>query len=791
MKYRLGNKRTRLMAGVSAISLAMSSGAVFAQDAEEEQDNANFDTIVTVGKRPQEVLKVPVAMTAYSADFVQRVNLDDVKDLIKFSPGYAGDSKDSFIDFVNVRGISTNDYGIGGDPSIGFFKNNVYQGRQGSAVSSLYDLERAEVLRGPQGFLFGRNAISGAISFHTARPDYDSVNGYVEVGVGERGIFEGEGAVNLPVSDNFAIRVAGYTSHENGFLTNDFLPADADKFAGHDKTAGRITAAMKGEMWDAMIMAEYEDRETSGTVYRAFRDDAALLLENTFGPGILPDPNDIRRFNSDMRLGNFDQGEIFSLNSEINVDLEFAKLTSIIGFKDHKYAYAEDYDGTAVTFADYGQEQDGDYFETELRLVSQTDGPLSWYTGASFYKENIDGRFTGLASEDVMCAVYYSAYYDGGISGCNDLYVQSYGYYGFDGPAGDLLETSNSIGAYQGWAAYANLTYAITDKIDFSAGVRYTDDKKNFRMNVPLPASNLGAYYTYGFATNQGVNGGFIEDEQNWTAFTPRFSLSYRPNDDTMFYGTISKGYKAGGYGTFAVNLNQTTANPSGFVGDSQIVAPGAIPSAFQPEQVWSYEVGVKGKTLDGGVTYDIAAYHYKYTDLQLGFGVPQQIGNIGEVKAYGLEGNIVTMLHENFDLIVSGSYNNNEISGAESIEAGSTGNRLSGAPEFKGAAILNFHAPVANGEFNASIEAVGQTHVFVGIANLEDGRIDGWQDVSMRVGYNDDAGWSVTAYVENVFNNAYFDAGYEGVPGTFPTVLFGASRPTTIGLQATWKFGN
>ncbi|MDG1438192.1 MAG: TonB-dependent receptor plug domain-containing protein, partial [Emcibacteraceae bacterium] len=290
MKFNLGNNKTKLMAGVSAISLVLCSGTALAQDAGLEEEDNSYDTIVTVGKRPENVLTVPVAMTAYDAAFMDRVNLDDVKDLIKFSPGFAGDSKDSFIDFVNIRGISTIDYGVGGDPSVGFFKNNLYQGRQGSAVTSMFDMQRAEVLRGPQGFLFGRNAISGAISFHTARPEVGGdVNGYVEMGVGERGIWEAEAAVNLPVSDNFAIRVAGYTSHENGWMTNTLNASTiaGKQYGGHDKTAGRFSAAMEGEKWDAFFVAEYEERDQDGTVYRAQNGDVFFEnLKDTFGDDI-------------------------------------------------------------------------------------------------------------------------------------------------------------------------------------------------------------------------------------------------------------------------------------------------------------------------------------------------------------------------------------------------------------------------------------------------------------------------------------------------------------------------
>jgi iron complex outermembrane receptor protein len=119
-----------------------------------------------------------------------------------------------------VRGIRTIDFGNGGDPSISLYKNGLYQGRTGSAVSSLFDIERAEVLRGPQGFLFGRNSISGAMNIITAKPNVEQTEGFAELDVGERGVLVFEGAVNFPVSDTFALRIAGYHSEEDGFIPN-------------------------------------------------------------------------------------------------------------------------------------------------------------------------------------------------------------------------------------------------------------------------------------------------------------------------------------------------------------------------------------------------------------------------------------------------------------------------------------------------------------------------------------------------------------------------------------------
>ena len=212
------NRRGSLAAAVSAAVLSSAIAApVHAQTLEE--------VFVTAPKRSESVQDVPLAITALSGDFIREANLSSVKDLVSFTPGVSGYSQDSFIDAISVRGIRTQDFGIGLDPSAAFFKNDLYEGRNGSAVTTLYDLERAEVLRGPQGFLFGRNSIGGAFSVFTQRAEIGSSDGYIDVQAGERDLAQTEGAVNIPVSDSFAMRLAGYYSHEDGFAQN-YFPSD-------------------------------------------------------------------------------------------------------------------------------------------------------------------------------------------------------------------------------------------------------------------------------------------------------------------------------------------------------------------------------------------------------------------------------------------------------------------------------------------------------------------------------------------------------------------------------------
>ena len=286
------------------------------------------------------------------------------------------------------------------------YKNGLYQGRAGSAVSSLYDIERAEVVRGPQGFLFGRNSVSGAMNIITAKPNLDQNEGFAELDVGERGVLVFEGAANFPVSDTVAIRLAAYHSEEDVYVEN--LAGGPDLIA-HDKQGFRFSGLYQSEAWNIDLMVEYEDRDQTGTVYRATgRGNAFSVHQTRINGGVPIDySSDGRVVNNDNSLDSIDQAEIFHVGLQIKYNMDGATFTSLTGFKDHDYAYVEDFDGSPLILFNYGQEQEGDYFEQELRLTSDSDGPLSWYAGASYYKENIDTVFLGQMEEDAYCLGYW------------------------------------------------------------------------------------------------------------------------------------------------------------------------------------------------------------------------------------------------------------------------------------------------------------------------------------------------------------------------------------------------
>jgi len=773
--------RKPLVRAVSA-AIVMSSVCtpVWAEEEKDSDDNSHKIVIVSANKSNESVQAVPLAMTALTGDFISKVNLEDVKDLVSYTPGISGNSQDSFIDAISVRGIRTQDFGVGGDPSAAFFKNDLYEGRNGSAVSTLYDIERAEILRGPQGFLFGRNSIGGAISVHTKKALLDDNEGYFELDFGQRGHTTANGAINVPVSDNFAMRFAGYYSKEDGFAKNFATGKD---IISHDKKALRWSSTYETDKLVVNSMLEYEDRELSGSVYRAIdQGDVWDAFDAAFGGVELRGSN--QDIDSDQSIGEGDKSKILTFGLNIEYDLGFASLTANTGYKDHDYFYSEDYDGTPLNINTYQQDQTGDYAQQEIRLQSNDDGPLSWYVGASFYKETIDSKFAYVGTEDAMCQ-YYGYYYNSGMtfSGCQDLYA----YYGSSfTPSTDglLRETSRIQGDYSGWATYVNLNYQFTEKVDFELGVRYTSDQKEMTNDVPTPESDLGAYWAYGFSTAEPIEG-----DKTWTDTTVRFLTRWKPVEDMMLFAGYTQGYKSGGFGSFNLS-NNAAGDPA--VGNTDIInADGFQLNAFNPETVDSFEFGYKD-TLFEYANIDVTVFNYEYQDLQVvvGEGGASIVKNVGTVDAWGIESSLSAPLNDYFNLYVAVGYLDSEANDLQSIcgledTDGCEGRRLFWAPELTTSIVLDGEFPLSDGAaITTSFEIFTESERGGGWENLNQTKIPSYQEMALRVGYLTDT-WSIEAYVENLTDEFTWDGQNNGT-GILPDQFFGPKRPRTFGIR--WK---
>lgn len=740
-----------------------------------EENNATIDEIiVSAQKRDQSIQEVPIAISAYDAKFIEKTKLDDVKDMIDFTPGFAGKSKDSFVDAISIRGIVTNSFGAAVDPSVGIFKDGVYQGRTGSAITSFFDVERTEALRGPQGFLFGRNASSGAISIITKKPTTDSQNGYFHGGIGERNHYEVDGAINLPLNDKWAMRVAGYYYNEDGYINNVSYPED-DDLQSQEKGAGRFSLGYEGEKLNMTLIAEYETRKQSGIVYRALADDETFDI---LGTAIRGKRNEA---DSDLR-DDKDDGDIFSFTALIDYDMGNMSLQSITGIRTYDYQYAEDFDGSPFRSNHYFQDQEGDYYSQEIRLVSSSDSKLTWYAGVSAYQENIKVSFSQVADEEIMCLTYVE-------DSCTGYFASEFDEIFTPNPNG-LVENNDVDGTYKGWGAYVDFTYAATEKLEVSFDLRYTYDKKDFGLNILPVESELGPYYAFGYTTN-----GFIRESRNWDDFTPRFVVRYAASDNLNLWASITRGYKAGGFGSFGLNI-PTGPDEDIFavLNDDGTVPDGTMLSSFEPETLWSYEAGLKANMAENRVQMAVNAYYYDFKNLQVSFFDTDLnntvVENVGQVDGYGVEATLRALPHEYIDMLIGAAYSKTKIEGTGRICDDCDGNRLTNNPEWTFTGVINGHYPITGGEVFSTLEFRYQSRTYGGFENLTRYSVEGYANFNLRAGYESDKGWDLSLYVENLFDQFHYD-NVTSAEAPIPGHYIGPARPRSFGVDFTIRFGD
>jgi len=760
-------------AGHSVLAAALSWA--FAVQAQEEEAPAPAITgleevFVTAQKRQQSLQDVPLSVSAFSGEMLKEGRMADIRGIVDFTPGFSGNTEDGFTDALSMRGISTNDFGIGGDPSVAMFEDGIWSGRTGGVMTAMFDVERAEVVKGPQGTLFGRNSIAGAVSIITNKPD--SVFGAsAELTLADFDHVEANAMVNIPLGEQWAIRAAGYVLDNKGYLEN---LQGGDDLGFHKVSAGRVSLRRSSDAFDATLIAGYEDRELDPSVYWV---PAAGLSEDEV----------------DTDLGNdgINESDIFEARALLEWTLAGDyTLTSLTGYKKFGFHYLEDYDGGPTRVNDYRQVNDIDYLSQELRLNSPGDGKVTWFAGVSAYEEKIDGVFDYIYDEDALCAqlsVTEAPDFNGPAAGCDDPNFEAYWEDDID-PA-DILagksERSYVDVTSRGWAAYGDFTWAISDRLELTAGARYTFDEKEMEGRILDSGGALGNNFNFEFFTN-----GTVSNKSDWSDFTPRLAIAYDVSDDVTLYGTASRGYKSGGFATFGYDLHGLDVSDDGSAPD------GTTPLEFDPEQVDSFEIGAKTRLLGNTLQLNAGLFYYDYTDLQLVYfdQGSSQVANVGEARGQGLELDLRWVPNAHWDATVGLSLLDTEITDAtDIIDVGACsdcdGNSLPFAPEVSASTILTYRTPIASGEGFITTEYVYRSKMYGGPDNLPDATVDSWNEVNFRLGYRSASTWYVTLWVENAFDELYFERGWENADadnlfgyGLFNELVW-PSRPLTVGI--------
>jgi iron complex outermembrane recepter protein len=506
---------------------------------------------VTATRRETSLEETPLSLSVISAADIVRDRVVSMTDVAQQIPSltYIPDSGSET--YLIIRGASTIDDSTGTDQGVSMFVDDVVRISVADLQPELFDMERVEVLKGPQGTLFGRNSIGGVVSLYTKNPTLQNEAG-AELTYGRYNTFEAKGMLNLPViDDKLAVRLV-VTRHSNdGYIPEVVL----NDYAGDDRSWAARAKILFTPNSDLRIVVGYDFINRSATQAKWMMANFTPELD----PGLISDP----RKSSQGATGFFDQ-HIWGLVGRIDWTNPLGELTSITGYR-HLYVHDSSIvSGDPLVLENLQTTSRDSQFTEEVRLTSPSDQRLTWVTGLYYLLSNRSRPF------DVPVVVLPNSFLSL-ITGVPPSVVPFH------------LDQDTRTTSY---AAFADATYAFTDRLKLDVGGRYTREDKSGHSFVNY--ANI--------VTGPSISGNYSD---SWGAFTPKVTLSYQSNPALLLYATVSKGFQSGGF-----NVQGST--------DEALRVP------FLPEYVWNYELGAKYDGLDHRLRANVTGFLDRYTNLQI-----------------------------------------------------------------------------------------------------------------------------------------------------------------------------
>ncbi|PLK27591.1 TonB-dependent receptor [Novosphingobium sp. TH158] len=586
-------RRTIRMA-LAATALTTLATPAFAQDAPAEEADGEVITVVA-RKIEEKLIDVPIAVTAMGSAQLTKLGAADLSGVQGAVPNVnivQGRGSATSANFF-IRGIGQPDALQTFDPAVGVYVDGVYLSRIQGALLNMFDVQRVEVLRGPQGTLYGKNTIGGAVNIVSKKPDYDALNGEAAFTYGRYNEMTAKGYVSVPLAPGMAaISLAGVYDQRDGIVTD---PATGRKYNDRDNLSFRSILRVKAaENVELLVSGDYTRQRNSLTLGHATADLVGFDYNATFSavtPFIIAAaPTAPYAFKASTSFKGNEGQELdhWGVSGTINVDLSDAlQLTSITAYRKLKTAFFVDIDATAAELGDVFVGLDQHQFSQEMQLKYTSD-KLKGVLGLYYLNEGVDS--------------YQEAYADS--------------YLRYLGTPLNFLRTISDDQVTKSYAAFGQLTYSLTDKLSLTAGLRYTHESKDyFRTTTATTTSpvfstiNIVSTFTFPNSLPSPFN---TLDRVTFDAWTPMASLSYKPTENSTIYVSASKGFKSGGFNGRVNGLGDVTLA----VGSTTKIVP-----TFAPETVWTYELGAKASLLDGRVLLSAALFHSQYRDFQARVG--------------------------------------------------------------------------------------------------------------------------------------------------------------------------
>lgn len=765
-----------MMGAASTLALSLAAPAL-GQEADQEDGRSRvLQTVqVTAERREASQQDVPITVSTIDDRMLSEGDYRTSEDLALQVPGLQIKSSFSASNpTIFIRGVGINDFNPANSGAIGVMVDDMFYNSTTGQLFQLFDLDRVEVLKGPQGTLYGRNTTGGVLSVHTKEPGFET-GGYVTATYGRFNQLDLEGAVTLPVNDKLAFRVSGVSNTRDGTRDIAFPDGTSREKNDVDFQAGRVqmlfepTTELKilGKLEYGKSSATSRSYESQGLINFSTGqyglDDyggvcggrGAAICGDAFGYVDNPDPY----AGAENIKDTPEEVEAFTANLQVEWDLGDFELTSVTGYLDTSREAILEVDASPNRLIEEYIKDGSEQFSQEVRLASDWDGPLSLIAGAFYLQDELTGQdsFELLADLNPTPG---TPYFD-----ATNFILRT-----------DRFYTQKT----DTFAVFAQSDYELTDRLTATLGARFTWEERTLDHvayagpvdAVPLKGK-VPVYATLLDTSN------FATDELTFEEPTFRAALSYDVSDDVMMYASVSRGFKSGGFNTGA------TSDP--------IEA-----SVVKPEKLMAYEAGVKSEWFDHTLRANASAFYYDYTDLQV-FGlapgaVPTQtLFNAEEAEIKGLEFDLTALPASGLELSLAGTYLDAEYTSfVTPIGQDFSGNTMVAAPEWSLVARGRYDTGPIWGDLGlvASVDAAYTGDQFFDTQNTDRLAQEGYWLANARLALAPrDGRWELAAFLKNLVDEEYIVDAFDVADFGFDELVYG--DPRTYGISLTYRFGS
>lgn len=811
------NQISKILGLAALLILGFMPISVLAQELEE--------VTVTAQRREQSLQDVGISVTAFTDNQIHELGFVNTTDVVAMTPGlnYTIPNSDASVINFFLRGVGLNDFADAQENPVAVYMDDVYKPAMGGLHAQLFDMERIEVLRGPQGALFGRNTTGGVVHFISKRPTSET-EGYVDLMYGDFNQFKAEGVLNGGSESVMGRLSLAMNQHDgfvkNRFMPNDFAPNPAPDYNKMDSVAVRAQVLFApSENFEALLAVQYSKND--GTVgawqHQATRpgtsdsfEDSDLDVSMALGPdqmnpwcdafgfaqfspgtdclGFLGDILGVSEVgidpDGDPWAGNYDRNgavetENQSIAATLTWDIGEMQLTSITSISNVERLQEEDTDMgplpiLAPTFA-----SETDTFTQEIRL-SSGDGPVRWLTGVYYFDNEVEGRYD-LDTTQILEFVFLDT---------------------------DYKQKTTS------WQVFGQVEFDFSHDWTFIAGLRYTDETKEMdyqdidtfgtigfcsttgECDVPAtPISPWRPTADHAVLFNKGSVGSLAEHNEEY--LTGKIELDYKVNDDLMWYGSFSQGAKSPGFnsgfidttGLFAANIVVPAGDPlcSQMPFENEVACTD-LP--FKKEELRALEVGVKSTLMNGAARFNAAAFYYDYSDMQVfAFQFFNQVIFNADAEIYGAEFEFQASPTEGLDFQIGISLLDATVKDVPNRASPGVQDRTPvSAPDVTLNALVRYEWPAFNGRMAVQAWGNYQGETYFDILNHPVSRENGYTVVNFRASFFSENNWELYAFVNNAFEEEYKTYTFDfTIPFGFNQQAFGAPRWWGIGFRYGW----